>query len=281
MDERDAGPVPGRLIGAGRSADVYDAGNGRVLRRYRDGRPAAWVAKEAEVMKHARAHGVPVPEVFDVSGPDIVMARAAGPTMVDVLIRRPWTVGAQARLLARLHDQVHAVPALDWLPTPFGDGAESGAAWDGGARDGGAGGDGAAGDEGHGEDAAPGGAVLLHRDLHPMNVILTADGPQIIDWEGAARGPAVADVAMTWVIVSFSQVPVPRLEAAASRTVQAMFTRAFLRAAGPLDQRWRQAAVRHRLGDPHLLPAERARLERLVRQGRGGRAATAGSGAER
>jgi Ser/Thr protein kinase RdoA (MazF antagonist) len=226
--------MPGRLIGTGRSADVYDAGNGRVLRRYRDGRPAAWVAREAEVMEHARAHGVPVPEVFDVSGADIVMALAAGPTMVDVLIRQPWTVGAQARLLARLHDQVHAVPALDWLAAPFGDGAESGA------------------------------AVLLHRDLHPMNVILSADGPQIIDWEGAVRGPAVADVAMTWVIVAFSQVQLPRLEAVATRTVQAMFTRAFLRAAGPLDQHWRQAAVRYRLDDPHLLPAERARLERLL-----------------
>ena len=115
--------MPERLIGTGRSADVYDAGNGRVLRRYRDGRPAAWVAREAEVMEHARAHGVPVPEVFDVSGADIVMALAAGPTMVDAAIRRPWTAGAQARL----HDQVHAVPALDWLSAPFGDGAESGA----------------------------------------------------------------------------------------------------------------------------------------------------------
>lgn len=46
--------------------------------------------------------------------------------------------------------------------------------------------------------------------------------------------------------------------------VRAMFTRAFLRAAGPVDQRWRQAAVLQRLGDPHLLPVERARLERLL-----------------
>jgi Ser/Thr protein kinase RdoA (MazF antagonist) len=256
--------MPGRLIGAGRSADVYDGGNGRVLRRYRDGRPAVRVAREAEVMRHARAHGVPVPEVFDVSGADIVMARAAGPTMVDVLIRRPWTAGTQARLLARLHDQVHAVPALDWLPAPFGDGTETGAARGGDAEGDDAGDDDAAGDGGCREDAASGGAVLLHRDLHPMNVILTSDGPQIIDWEGAARGPAVADVAMTWVIVAFSEVPVPRLERVATRTMQAMFTRAFLRAAGPLDERWRQAVVRHRLDDPHLLPAERARLERML-----------------
>ena len=94
--------MPGRLIGTGRSADVYDAGNGRVLRRYRDGRPAAWVAREAEVMGHARAHGVPVPEVFDVSGADIVMALAAGPTMVDVLIDDTHLLPAERARLERL-----------------------------------------------------------------------------------------------------------------------------------------------------------------------------------
>ena len=233
--------VPGKLIGTGRNADVYDIGNGRVLRRYRDGRPQQWVAREAEVMAHARAHDVPVPEVFDVAGADIIMARAAGPTMMDALARRPWTIRAQARLLARLHALVHTVPALDWLRAPFSD------------RSGG--------------DAAPPGEVLLHHDLHPKNVILTADGPQIIDWEGASRGPAVADVAMTWVIIAFSEVPAPPVEAVALRAVRALFTRSFLRAAGPVDRRWLEAAVRHRLADPNLLPPERARLERLQRTG--------------
>jgi aminoglycoside phosphotransferase (APT) family kinase protein len=223
--------VAGRLVGAGRSADVYEAGVGRVLRRYRDGRAAAWVAREAEVMAHARAHGVPVPEVFDVAGSDIVMERADGPTMLNMLGRRPWTLGAQARLLGRLHAAVHAVPALDWLPAPFGDGN--------------------------------GAHVLLHRDLHPQNVILTADGLRIIDWEGAARGPAAADVAMTWVIVGFSSVPGGGLTAAKVRAMQALFTRSFLRAAGPVDRSWLAVAIRQRLADPHLLPPERVRLERL------------------
>lgn len=53
--------------------------------------------------------------------------------------------------------------------------------------------------------------MLLHRDLHSQNVILTSGGPVIIDWEGAARGPAVADVAMTWVVIGFSEIPMPRL----------------------------------------------------------------------
>jgi aminoglycoside phosphotransferase (APT) family kinase protein len=232
--------LPGALLGTGRNADVYDIGEGRVLRRYRDQRPPAWVAREAEVMAHARAHGVPVPEVFDVTGTDIVMERADGPTMLDVLGRRPWTFRAHARLLASLHAAVHRVPPLDWQPAPFGDAS----------------------------DAAGQDQVLLHRDLHPQNVILTPDGPRIIDWEGAVRGPAPADVAMSWVIIVFSEVPGPRLQAAAARPVQGQIGRAFLRAAGPVDRKWLDLAVRHRIQDHNLLPSERTRLERLQRTGR-------------
>ena len=224
--------LPGTLVGAGRNADVYDIGGGRVLRRYRDGRDAAAVDREARVMAHARAHAVPVPEVFEVTGSDIVMERATGPTMLDVLGRRPWTLRRQARLLARLHATVHQVPALPGLRAPCGD-----------------------------EDR--GSQVLLHRDLHPMNVILTSAGPVIIDWEGAARGPAMYDVAWTWVIIASSEVPGTGLAAAAVRVLQAQLTRSFVRAAGPIDQAWRAQAIRDRLLDRNVLPVERTRLERL------------------
>jgi aminoglycoside phosphotransferase (APT) family kinase protein len=227
--------IPGRLIGTGRNACVYDIGDGKVLRRYRDSRPPAAVAREAEVMRHARAHGIPVPEVFTVAGTDIVMQCATGPTMLDVLARRPWTIRAQARLLARLHTLVHAVPAMAGLRTPFGDGP-----------------------------------ALLHMDLHPQNVILTAGGPLIIDWEGAARGPGAADIAMTWVIVAFSQVDGSRLQVALVRVVQRLFTRGFLRAAGPVPPPLLEAAAAYRLRDHNLLPAEAARIRRRTGQRSGG-----------
>jgi aminoglycoside phosphotransferase (APT) family kinase protein len=230
--------APGKLLGTGRNADVFDIGGGRVLRRDRDGRDARQVDTEARVMAHARALGVPVPEVFDVSGSDIVMERAAGPTMLDVIARRPWAVRAQAGLLARLHDLVHQVPASGlrglFLPSPFETIERSE------------------------------GDVLLHRDLHPQNVILTPGGPMIIDWEGAARGPAIADIAMTWVIIGFSDIPGPRLRAVAARGVQAALTRSFVQAAGPIDDSWRLTAIRRRLADPNLLPSETARLEKLA-----------------
>jgi Ser/Thr protein kinase RdoA (MazF antagonist) len=224
--------APGALIGVGRNADVYDIGGGRVLRRYRNGRDPRDVELQAQVMRHARAFGAPVPEVFEASGPDIVMERADGPTMLDVLGRHPWTVHRQAGLLARLHHLVHQVPAMPGLRILDGD-----------------------------EDGAS--HVLVHRDLHPQNVILTPTGPLIIDWEGAAAGPAIYDVAMTWAIVAFSEVPGTGLEAAVTRAFQGLFTRSFVRAAGPIDQTWRATAVRHRLADPNTLPAERTRLESL------------------
>jgi hypothetical protein len=68
---------------------------------------------------------------------------------------------------------------------------------------------------------------------------------------------------MTWVIVGFSSVPPTGWTMVIVRAMQALFTRSFLAAAGPVDRDVLAAAIRLRLTDPHLLPPERVRLERL------------------
>ena len=60
-------------------------------------------------MEHARTAGFPVPEVRDVSGPDMTVARVRGRTMTDELGRRPWRMGAHARTLGDLHRRLHAI----------------------------------------------------------------------------------------------------------------------------------------------------------------------------
>jgi thiamine kinase-like enzyme len=94
---------------------------------------------------------------------------------------------------------------------------------------------------------------------------LTGGGPVLIDWESALLGPARADIAMTWAIIKFSEIPSGHLQASAARGVQALLTRSFLRAAGPLDEAARLAVARRRLADRNLLPSEVTRLEKLVR----------------
>ncbi len=223
----DAAP-PGRLIGSGRAADVYDVGAGRVLRRYRvpfDAGP------EARVMTYLRRAGFPVPEVFDADGTDLVLARLTGPDMLADLARRPWRAVRHARTLAGLHDQLHAIEAPDWvarLPEADGD-------------------------------------RVLHMDLHPGNVMLTGDGPVVIDWSNAFAGPAGADTAMAALIMRTSEVddlPAPvRLAAGAVRRT---FVRRFETAVAAGPATYLAAIAARRLRDPNVRPAEAARLRQII-----------------
>ncbi|MFN8052702.1 MAG: aminoglycoside phosphotransferase family protein [Acidimicrobiales bacterium] len=168
--------APGALVGRGRSADVYDAGHGRVLRRYRD--PSASAEREAAVMTELAAVGFPVPEVFDASGPDLVMERLDGRTLLDDVGARPHTLWSAGALLADLHERLHAV-----RPTPALVAATAGRR---------------VGDR-------PAG--VLHLDLHPDNVVLTERGPVVIDWANVALGAGAYDVAYVWAVMTIASLP--------------------------------------------------------------------------
>jgi len=51
-------------------------------------------------------------------------------------------------------------------------------------------------------DRLPPGNGLCHSDLHPGNVIMTAQGPRLIDWLGAARAPAAYEIAQCHVLIA-------------------------------------------------------------------------------
>jgi aminoglycoside phosphotransferase (APT) family kinase protein len=150
-----------KLIAEGRASEVFDLGDGRVLRRFkRGGQPD----REALVMRYARRHGYPAPEVLEVTADSLVLEKVDGPTMWQAASEDPSAVPAQAESLARLHRQLHEIAAPDGL-------------------------------------AAVGeGDRLIHLDLHPANVILSPAGPVVIDWTNARRGEPAFDVAVTWVI---------------------------------------------------------------------------------
>ena len=97
-----------------------------------------------------------------------------------------------------------------------------------------------------------------------MNVILTPAGPVIIDWEGAARGPAMYDVAWTWVILAFVG-GAGRRARGGGRAGPAGAVHPLVRAGGGPDRPGLARTGRPRTGYPtrNVLPAERARLERL------------------
>ena len=76
-----------------------------------------WRARRAP-WSICRNHGYPVPAVEEVSddGTDLVMERIDGPSMVDFMSRRPWTIRRQGMVLATLHRRLHAIAPPDFLP---------------------------------------------------------------------------------------------------------------------------------------------------------------------
>src|SRR5689334_14492692 len=99
-----------RLIARGRASELFDLGDGRVLRRA-NGR--ADYRREASVMRHVRGFGYPAPAVVDVLPDGLVLERVAGPTMAEELRRRPDTGMHHAAILAGLHDRLHEIVAPD------------------------------------------------------------------------------------------------------------------------------------------------------------------------
>ena len=50
----------------------------------------------------------------------------------------------------------------------------------------------------------------------------------VIDWQNAARGPAGADLAKTWIILATASVPGSTAKAAMLRAARQLFLRSFL-----------------------------------------------------
>jgi aminoglycoside phosphotransferase (APT) family kinase protein len=230
-----AEPAPGPLIGTGRAADVYAVGRGRVLRRYRD-RAGGTVAKEAAIMGHLRAHGYPVPEVFDATDADLVMQRLDGVTMLADLKSHPWRARAHADTMVDLHPRLVAVPT-DGLARP----------------------------DGELEVRFEPAEAIIHLDFHPDNVMLTAGGPVVFDWTNAALGPAAADVAHAWIIAATSTVEGPWWLRAVGARVRRRYVDRFVDGCG------RAAAIAllptlgaYRLADRNTFPEEAVRVRELV-----------------
>jgi len=178
-------------------------------------------------MRHARANGYPVPEVIDVAGRDLVLQRLHGPTMQEMLEAEPDSFERNIKLLAALHERLHLIEGPEGL------------------------------------GAVGPGSTLLHLDLHPNNVILTADGPFVIDWANARTGHWADDVAQTIAIVwsALADPSFSEREAIVRTFVEtfvAAFDRETVRAHLP-------AAVARRVADANVTDAERqvVRAQRL------------------
>lgn len=182
----------GERLAAGRTAEIYAWGETQVLKLCQPWVSARTVAAEQRKTAAARALGLPVPAVGEVvqlgDRVGLVFERVEGGSMMARLEREPAYLEEAARQLAGLHLTLHERTAPADLPAqkevlarrigeaPLLSAAQREAALQALARQ-------------------PFGDWLCHGDFHPGNLMLTADGPVIIDWIDATRGCPAADLA--------------------------------------------------------------------------------------
>ncbi|MQM24866.1 phosphotransferase [Glycomyces albidus] len=207
------------LIASGRASSVFALDDRRVLRR------CQWnVAQEARLMRHLARNAYPVPEVYEVAGGDMVMERLYGPTLAESIMTGRTAPESAAEILDGLLDRLRGVPVPDWLPT-----------------------------EARGVDfRADASPSVLHLDLHPENVVITGDGPVVIDWTNAAAGDHAVDRAVSWVILAeIDPEPLGPQADALEPLLDALRE--------GLSEIALATALRFREADPHLSAAERER----------------------
>jgi len=194
----------GPRIAEGKQAEVFLWGEAQVIKLFRDQRPRSWVEYEARTARAVHAAGVPAPAVGEIVELDgrfgLIYERVEGRPLGERVLSRPWTMGRYARFLAELQAKLHAVSAPPELPSqhdrlrrrllaasalpPRLQQAALAAL-----------------------DDLPGGEALCHADFNLFNILMTARGPIIIDWNDSARGDPLSDLAWTWVMAATGEPP--------------------------------------------------------------------------
>lgn len=246
-------------IAVGRTAEIFAWGEGRVIKLTRPDFPPYLADQEWRNALAAWQLGARAPkpiELLEINGRrGVVFERIQGPNLIQSLLRNPFYLVGYARLLARQQAALHAIPAV-MFPSQherIQRNLETSTFL--------------AGDLKkrllQRLEALPDGDKLCHGDFHPENIILTAQGPLIIDWEGCMRGNPSADVAVTrlWIrsALTFGTGAAGWLLRQAGRLFERAYLAEYNRVApaqADHQEVWiaLQAAARLRELNPHAMP---------------------------
>ena len=216
----------GEKLGEGLYADVHVWAPGQVVKLFKADVPARISWWEARLTRAVFAAGGPAPDVLDEVTVDgrfgVVMPRLDGPTL-RALSRSGAIPSEQVgEILATLARSVHQTPPPANVPRLH---------------------DALAGSLRLSEGVLPDRVVtgvlslierlapqdgLCHGDLHSDNVVMTPEGPRIIDWVGAVRAPPAFDLATCHVLlaeIAPETVPDPERPRAVGDALHAWYAR--------------------------------------------------------
>jgi thiamine kinase-like enzyme len=211
------GEVPklkkGQKIGTGRTAEIFEWGDNRVLKLFFDWVNPNWITKEEMLSKRIRELGLPAPYVEGIEEVEgkkgIIFELVDGISMLDSLLddikSGSSDIAKHADILAELHASINSNVVDDFpplrsmisravqyarkLPDNIRQRAEKIL------------------------ESLPDSNALCHYDFHPGNIILTREGPVVIDWMTASQGNPHADIARTLLILRSGDPPTEHMPA--------------------------------------------------------------------
>jgi tRNA A-37 threonylcarbamoyl transferase component Bud32 len=187
-----------KFITRGGEADIYDLGNGRILRVLRKNLGKKFEAEKLLFPIFAEHH-INVPAIYDyieVDGkPAQVMQKISGSTMAEQIQRHPLKLVKEIRELARMHKRLLEIqtdcelisidqifhyfiaqpPAADKKLTNFASKILG---------------------------ELPINKYICHGDFHPGNILIQNNTPFIIDWSNAYRSDFLSDIAHTYLLLT-------------------------------------------------------------------------------
>ncbi len=240
----------GKLVGEGKVAEVFEYGEGRVLKLYRAGQPESDARREFAVLDAVEAAGIAAPRAFDLVQVDgrwgVVMSTVEGRPFAGPMLADPAGAGPYFAAMVRLQLGIHAASGQALAPlkvrlarkiaaTDLSDPVKYR------LRD--------------KLSRLPAGDRVLHGDFHPYNILGSLDGAVVVDWLDATQGPPAADVCRSWLLLQ-----------AVSREIADAYLTAYL-AAGTIDRTavsaWLPVLAAARLTEnvPDEIPALMAMVE--------------------
>ncbi len=186
------------LIARGGQADIYDFGEGRVLRVGRRAQDVERIRYEYTVYSCLAGTNLSMPKAYELveAGglPAIIMERLDGPSMMDQIGANPMSAKTKARQLAELHLGIGKINAPEQITETKAKATFC---------------------IGKSEvlsvpekerildvlKSLPDGTSLCHGDFHPGNIMVQRNRNYVIDWSAASRGDFHADVAHSYILM--------------------------------------------------------------------------------
>ena len=192
----------GSPIAQGGSGEVYAWNQKQVLKLF-----YAWcspnvVRREMKNAQVVASKNFPTPKVIGPKKIDgrlgIIYERLHGPTMWSLLSTKPWRLFSLARQFAELHSQMHQQEGhgLRSVHASFRKNIEEVEHLSSTQKS----------DIRQLLNTLPDGTTLCHGDFHPEQVLLTAQGPMVVDWTNAHQGNPLCDVAITYIDLTIGEL---------------------------------------------------------------------------